>query len=339
MKTDLISKLFAALLALVTVLALFPAGALTTLASGVEKVDFAIVEKWGVYFEQTGSGKNYPITLTNESKLSMPLPTLYRTDSDDYVFNGWYIADTNIRVTTDTVFDGYTVVVDRWTYQEADEDRLVKAVTVHNAALEAGMTPAAYNAASAGASAAASGIAASSAKNYTIYHGLNKSGKPLAEHEEIEIGKDYSVVTTVRLADGYAFDENVTFVSDAGLCAGERFLGGADLYTRDWNTLANAVEITINFRNTDHYFAQQPENRKIENYAEFNFYYLLSEAQGLESVSLQQEIDGIWVLFNTLGTSAEGYAKVSPYKDTSKVFRLVAAYDNGSVYSEPFTVT
>ena len=91
-------------------------------AGGAVWVDFAINEHWGVYFEQTGSSQKYPIVLTNENKLSVPLPTLYRTDTDDYIFDGWYIADSDTKVTRDTVFDGYAVVVDRWTFQEKDNN-------------------------------------------------------------------------------------------------------------------------------------------------------------------------------------------------------------------------
>ena len=121
MKTKFKSKLLGVLLVLVMVLALVPVSALTAFAAGgTEFVHFAIKEHWGVYFEQTGSNNLYPITLTNENKLSAPLPTLYRTDYDGYVFDGWYIADTDTKVTQDTVFDGYTVVVDRWTFQEKE---------------------------------------------------------------------------------------------------------------------------------------------------------------------------------------------------------------------------
>ena len=196
MKTKFKSKLLGGLLVLVMVLALVPVSALTAFAAGGnENVDFAIKEHWGVYFEQTGANKKYPIVLTNENKLSVPLPTLYRTDSDDYVFDGWYIDSTDTKVTQDTVFDGYTVVVDRWTFQEKAENTLVKSIRINNVALEAGMTTAEYNAAVRGATA--NGIAADSAKTYTIYHGLNKSGAPLGADEEVEIGQDYSVVTRI----------------------------------------------------------------------------------------------------------------------------------------------
>ena len=351
MKTQFGSKLLSVLLVLAMVLALVPVSALTALAvGGTENIDFAITEKWGVYFEQTGSNKKYPIVLTNDNKLSTPLPTLYRTDSDDYVFDGWFIADTDTKVTMDTVFDGYTVVVDRWTFQEKDNNTVISNIKVNNVALEAGMTTAEYNAAIQGATATVNGapadaLTADSAKTYTIYHGLNKSGDPFEADEEVEVGQDYSVVTKVKLADGYTFSPNITFVSDAGMCASERFLGGADIYTREWNTLATEVEVTINFRNTDYYFAQTPESRYLENYTQYRNWFQISKANGLESVTLQTEVDGQWAIFienvpfEVDGEAAGGYVTVSPYLDTTKTFRLVANYTQGKVYSEPFEIS
>ena len=351
MKTQFRSKLLSVLLVLAMVLALVPVSALTALAAGgTENIDFAITEKWGVYFEQTGSNKKYPIVLTNDNKLSTPLPTLYRTDSDDYVFDGWYIDSTDTKVTQDTVFDGYTVVVDRWSYQEKDANTLITHIQVNNVELEAGMTTAEYNAAVSGATATVNGVPANavtsgSATTYTIYHGLNKSGDPLGAEEEIEVGQDYSIVTTIRLADGYTFDENITFISAEGMCASERFLGGADIYTKEWNTLANAVEVTINFRNTDYYFAQTPESRYLENYTQYRNWFQISKANGLESVTLQTEVDGQWAIFienvpfEVDGEAAGGYVTVSPYLDTTKTFRLVANYTQGKVYSEPFEIS
>ena len=319
-------------------------------AGGLNKVDFAITEHWGVCFEQTGSNKLYPITLTNENKLSVPLPTLYRTDTDDYVFDGWFIADTDTKVTQDTVFDGYTVVIDRWTFQEKDANTVISNIKVNNVALEAGMTTAEYNAAVQGATAMVNGapadaITADSATTYTIYHGLNKSGAPLGAEEEVEVGQDYSIVTKIKLANGYTFDPNITFSSEEGMCASERFLGGADLYTREWNTLATEIEMTINFMNTDYYFEQTPESRKLENYAQYNNWYKVSKLEGLESVTLQYESDGAWAVFinsvpfEALGEEAGGYVTVSPYVDTTKTFRLVANYTQGKVYSEPFEIS
>ena len=350
MKKSIRSRLLSGLLIMAVLIALSLMNLLPISAKDAEWVDFAITEHWGVYFEQTGSNNLYPITLTNENKLSVPLPALYRTDYDGYVFDGWYIADTDTKVTQDTVFDGYTVVVDRWTYQEKDANTVISNIRVNNVELVAGMTTAEYNAAVQGATATVNGapadaITADSATTYTIYHGLNKSGEPLGADEEVMVGQDYSVVTKIKLADGYTFSPNITFISDGGMCAGERFLGGADLYTREWNTLATEIEITVNFMNTDYYFDQTPESRKLENYAQYKNWYTVSKYEGLESVTLQYESGGEWALFidrvpfEANGEQAGGYVTVSPYVDTTKTFRLVANYTQGKVYSEPFEIS
>ncbi len=351
MKTKFKSKLLGVLLVLVMVLALVPVSALTAFAAGgTEFVHFAIEEHWGVYFEQTGSNNLYPITLTNENKLSVPLPALYRTDYDGYVFDGWYIADTDTKVTQDTVFDGYTVVVDRWTFQGKDANTVISNIRVNNVELVAGMTTAEYNAAVQGATATVNGapadaITADSAKTYTIYKGLNKSGDPLGAEDEVEVGQDYSIVTKIKLADGYTFSPNITFVSDAGMCASERFLGGADIYTREWNTLATEIEMTINFMNTDYYFDQTPQSRNLENYTQYKNWYTVSKHEGLESVTLQYESGGEWAVFidnvpfEANGNQAGGFVTVSPYLNTTKTFRLVANYTHGKVYSEPFEIS
>lgn len=343
MNTKMKMRLLSLLLCFVMLVGLVPTSVFA--AGGTEFVHFAIKEHWGVYFEQTGSSKNYPVTLTNENKLSVPIPTLYRTDSDDYVFDGWYIAETDTKVTQDTVFDGYTIIVDRWTFQEKDENTLVKNISIENVELEAGMTTAEYNAAVFGANATVHGITSDSAKTYTIYHGLNKSGDPLGVDEEVEVGQDYSVVTTIKLADGYTFDENLVVTASKGTRAGVRYLGGAGIYTKEWNTLANSVEVTINFMNTEYYFAQTPESRHLENYSQYRNWYKVSKVDGLESVTLQYEVDGQWAIFidnipfEAVGSEAGGYVTVSPYVDTTKTFRLVANYTNGKVYSEPFEVS
>ena len=129
------------------------------------------------------------------------------------------------------------------------------------------------------------------------------------------------------------------------MCASERFLGGADIYTREWNTLATEIEMTINFMNTEYYFAQTPESIYQENYAQYINWYKVSKADGLESVTLQYEVDGQWAIFidnipfEIVGSEAGGYVTVSPYVDTTKTFRLVANYTQGKVYSEPFEVS
>ena len=74
MKTQIKRKFISAILVTVMIFMLVPISALNAFAAGgTENVDFAIKESWGVYFEQTGLNRKYPIVLTNENKLSLDM--------------------------------------------------------------------------------------------------------------------------------------------------------------------------------------------------------------------------------------------------------------------------
>ena len=306
----------------------------TNLVHAAEKVDFSIKEHFDVYFESTGSNHNYPVTLTNENKLSVPIPQLYRTDTLDFVFDGWYIADTDTKINQDYVFDGYTVVVDRWIYSEFDSNYKVSNIEINNPELAIGTKQGEYIANVAVANV--DGITATSGVNFTIYKGLNKSGDPLVDDETIEIGKNYSAVTTITLKDGYKFDDQLRFTSDNGLCAELKFRGNFFEYM--WSSLANQVEVVINFIGDDeYYFSQQPESREFENYTEYHYWYAIEEpddAESLEGVTLQYKDGESWAIFGP------AINVVSPYADRTITFRLMADYGTaGVIYSEPWTIT
>ncbi|MBE5733365.1 MAG: hypothetical protein E7353_10135 [Clostridiales bacterium] len=303
-------------------------------SASTEKVDFVIKEPFDVYFEQTGRNTIYPIVLNDENKLSVPLPTLYRTDTLDFVFDGWYIADTDTKITQDYVFDDYTVIVDKWTYTEFDSNYKVSTIDIKNPALTIGMKQGEY----VGEVAVANvdGITSTSGKDFTIYKGLNKSGDPLEGDETVEVGKNYSAVTTVTLKDGYKFDDQLKFTSLNGICADWKYRG--NFFANRWSTLATKVEIVINFVGDDeYYFSLQPESREFENYTEYHYVYDIKEpddAEMLEGVVLQYESNGAWALFGP------AINVVSPYADKTITFRLMADYgDAGVIYSEPWTIT
>jgi len=318
---------------LFSVLAITPLTA--NAAGGTEKVDFSIKEPFDVYFETTGSHNNYPVTLNNENKLSVQLPTLYRTDTLDFVFDGWYIANSDTKITQDYVFDGYTVLVDRWTYSEFDSNYKVSNIEINNPELTIGTKQGEYTADVAIANV--DGITQNSGVNFTIYKGLNKSGDALVGDETIEIGKNYSAVTTITLKDGYKFDDQLKFTSDNGLCADWKYRG--NFFENNWSTLATQVEVVINFvGDNEYYFSQQPESRTLENYSEYHYWYALQEpdnAESLDSVILQyKQQDESWALFGP------ATMVVSPYADRTITFRLLADYgDAGYIYSEPWTIT
>ena len=93
----------------------------TAHAAGSYSVGFAIKEATDVYFAETGDNKVQNTATGNDGKL-VYLPELYRTDTLDFRFDGWFIANTDTQVTEDTVLDSDVTLVDRWTYSEFDEN-------------------------------------------------------------------------------------------------------------------------------------------------------------------------------------------------------------------------
>ena len=295
-------------------------------------VGFAIKEKSDVYFVETGNNKVQNTVTGNDGKIPH-LPELYRTDSLDFRFDGWYISNTETLVTEDTVLDSDVTLVDRWTYIAFDSGNKVSTITINNPALSVGTKQGEYSGTV--ATANVDGITATSGKSFTIYKGLNKSGDPLEGEEEVEINKNYSVVTTVTLKDGFKFDDQLHITASNGLAAGEKYKG--NFWTTGWSTDATQVEVIINFVNSgEYYFLQQPESRNLENYAEYHYYYLLNDegSDPLQSVVLQyKDNSDQWAIFGP-ATNV-----VSPYVNKTHTFRLVAAYEHGTIYSEPWTIT
>ena len=336
MKTKSRNFLIASLAMLVMMIAiLFGALAITPLtayAAGQQSVGFAIKEHFDVYFAETGNNKVQNTYTGVDGKLTR-LPELYRTDTLDYRFDGWFIADTDTQVTTDTILDSDVTLVDKWTYTAFDSDYKVSTITINNSALQLGTKQGEYTASV--ATANVDGITATSGTNFTIYKGLNKSGDALVGDEEVEIGKNYSVATTITLKDGYKFDDQIHFYASNGLAADYKFKG--NFWTTGWSTLANQVEVIINFvQSDDYYFTQQPESREFENFTEYHYWYALHEDDGMEDlqgVQLQYYNDDNWTLFGP------ATMVVSPYANRTITFRLAASYEHGTIYSDPWTIT
>lgn len=327
-----VSGVILAAMVLALAFALMMPAALTVHAAGQQSVSFAIKEHFDVYFEETGNNKVQNTMTGNDGKLAH-LPVLYREDTLDYRFDGWFIQDTATQVTVDTVFDGNVVVVDRWTYTPFDENKKVSTLTINNPVLALGTKQGEYSGSL--ATANVDGITSNSGKTFTIYKGLNKSGDPLEGDEEVEIGKNYSVVTTVSLKDGYKFDDQLKVTATNGLAADTKYKG--NFWTTKWSTSANQVEVIINFVQSDkYYFTQQPESREFENFTEYHYWYALHEDEGmedLEGVQLQYYNNDQWALFGP------ATMVVSPYQDRTIKFRLAANYAHGTIYSDPWTVT
>ena len=331
------SLIFTTLLAFAMVFtmmfATMPNNVKSVYASSTQKsIGFAIKERFDVYFAETGNNKVQNTSTGVDGKLTH-LPELYRTDTLDYTFDGWYIANTDTKVTIDTVYNEDVTLVDRWTYSAFDSNYKVSTITINNTALNYGTKQGEYSASA--ATANVDGITATSGTTFTIYKGLNKSGDALVGDEEVELGKNYSVATTITLKDGYKFDDQIHFYAENGLAANYKFKG--NFWTTNWSTDATQVEVIINFVQSDEYhFTQQPESREFENYTEYHYYYTLNEEdemEELQGVQLQYYDNESWTLFGP------ATMVVSPYANRTITFRLAASYEHGTIYSEPWTIT
>ena len=337
MKIKSKSLIFTTLLAFAMVFtmmfATMPNNIKSVYASSTQKsIGFAIKERFDVYFAETGNNKVQNTSTGVDGKLTH-LPELYRTDTLDYTFEGWYIANTDTKVTIDTVYNEDVTLVDRWTYSAFDSNYKVSTITINNTALNYGTKQGEYSASA--ATANVDGITATSGTTFTIYKGLNKSGDALVGDEEVELGKNYSVATTITLKDGYKFDDQIHFNAENGLAADYKFKG--NFWTTNWSTDATQVEVIINFVQSDEYhFTQQPESREFENYTEYHYYYTLNEEdemEELQGVQLQYYDNESWTLFGP------ATMVVSPYANRTITFRLAASYEHGTIYSEPWTIT
>ena len=150
MKTKSKSLIYSAIIAIAMVFSMMfgmlPNNVKSVYASSTQKsIGFAIKEHYDVYFAETGNNKVQNTYTGVDGKLSR-LPELYRTDTLDYRFDGWFIADTDTQVTTDTILDSDVTLVDKWTYTAFDSNYKVSTITINNSALQLGTKQGEYTA-------------------------------------------------------------------------------------------------------------------------------------------------------------------------------------------------
>lgn len=150
-------------------------------------------------------------------------------------FDGWYTAKVGgEKVTEDTVFNGYTILYDRWTAANIANEKIITAIEIPNSALVNGYTEIEYI----NASSAVNMDGVINSKVYAVYNGLNAYGSQVTGAETIDTSKDYSVVTTVKLQDGYYFAPNISLTAQHGVRAGVTYraiVDGVGVTTNTWN--------------------------------------------------------------------------------------------------------
>ena len=321
------NRLLSILLCCVMLIGLLPTVAL----AANNFVDFLTTDN-NVEFAETGETGFYRVNLFGNGK-AMKLPLVYRTDDLNLKFDGWYTAKVGgEKVTEDTVFNGYTILYDRWTEANIDSGKIINSITIPNSALVNGYTENDYINASGTLSLA--GVV--SGKNYTVYNGLNAYGSQVTGAETIDTSKDYSVVTTVKLQDGYYFAPNISLTAQHGVRAGVTYRADG-VTTNTWNSLATTVDICINFPagGNNVGFTTEPQSGVVEASQPYNFTWEVSGSP--TAAELQMKSGNNWAKVDDLNINQTN-GTISAQTGT-KTYRILVTYANGSIYSNEFTVT
>ena len=321
-------RLLSLLLCFVMLVGLMP----TTAFAANEYVDFLTTDL-NVEFAETGESGFMRVNLFGNGK-AMKLPLVYRTDNLDLKFDGWYTAkEGGEKVTEETVFNGYTILYDRWTTANIDSGKIIDSITIPNSALVNGYTEDNYI----NASSAVNMTGVVNNKLYAVYNGLNAYGSQVTGAETIDTSKDYSVVTTIRLEDGYYFAPNISLTAQNGVRAGVTYRGDG-VTTNTWNSLATTVDVCINFPaggNNNVGFTTEPQSGVVEAGQPYNFTWAVDGNPTAAELQVKNgnewaKVDDLTV-GNTNGTIAA--------QTGTKTYRVLVTYANGSIYSNEFTVT
>ena len=332
MNTKMKMRTLSLLLCFVMLVGLLP----TTALAANNFVDFLTTDN-NVEFAETGETGFMRVNLFGNGKVSK-IPVVYRTDSLDYAFDGWYTAkEGGEKVTEDTVFNGYTILYDRWTTANIDSGKIISSITIPNSALVNGYTENAYI----NASSAVNMPGVVNSNVYAIYNGLNAYGSQVTGAETIDTSNDYSVVTTVKLEDGYYFDPNISLTAQHGVRAGVTYraiVDGVGVTTNTWNNLATTVDICINFPagGNNVGFTTEPVGGTVNENEPYNFTWKVSGQP--TAAELQMKNGSEWAKVDDLNINQTN-GTISAQTGT-KTYRILVTYGNsGSIYCNEFTVT
>ena len=299
-------------------------------------IDFLTTDN-NVCFAETDESGFMRVNLFGNGK-AMKLSLVYRTDNLDLKFDGWYTAkEGGEKVTEDTVFNGYTILYDRWTEANIDNAKIITAIEIPNSALVNGYTEIEYI----NASSVVNMPGVVNSKVYAVYNGLNAYGSQVTGAETIDTSKDYSVVTTVKLQDGYYFAPNISLTAQHGVRAGVTYraiVDGVGVTTNTWNNFATSVDICINFPagGNNVGFTTEPVGGTVNENEPYNFTWEVSGQP--TAAELQMKNGSEWAKADDLNINQTN-GTISAQTGT-KTYRILVTYGNsGSIYCNEFTVT
>ena len=145
MKTKSRLFLIVFVMALVMLVSAFAVAPVTASAEGSVRVDFCLTNgalENAVFFENDAS-KYFISQNTKADGTLVSLEGLYRTDSLDLEFDGWYTEEGE-KVTLETVFTEYTILYDRWKETTLTDEDIISTLEIGTPLLEIGKTAGTY---------------------------------------------------------------------------------------------------------------------------------------------------------------------------------------------------
>ncbi len=303
---------------------------LTAYAAGSVRVDFCLTNgalENNVFFENDSS-KYFMSQQTKADGTLTSLEELYRTDSLDLEFDGWY-TEKGEKATLETVFTEYTILYDRWKETTLTDEDIISTLEIGTPLLEVGQTAGTYDTNSITLTDNRLSIA-----NVSVYEGLNayRTNK-LEDSDVLEAGKSYSLRVELHTKNGELIDNLLMNNSTAtyGLVANMLYShDNSGIFTTQWTNRENKIQVIINYDFENYYFTSDLEDKLVENGQSPQYTVYVSNNANVQGMELfVKNANDTWA---SLG-AVTGQFNIPANSNVVKQYRVEVTYQNGFVIS------
>ena len=330
MKTKSRLFLIVFLMALVMLVGAFAVAPFTASATGSVRVDFCLtngaLENY-VFFENDAS--KYFITQNTKADGTLTsLEELYRTDSLDLEFDGWYTEEGD-KVTLETVFTEYTILYDRWKATTLQSEDIISALEIGTPLLEVGETAGTYN-----ASSITLVDDRLSVESVSVYEGLNAYRTNKLENGDVlEEGKSYSLRVELHTKNGELIDDQLISHTTANYGLVANMLYSHDysgIFTTQWTNREDKIQVIINYDYENYYFTYDLEDKVVENGQSPQYTVYVSNNAKVQGMELfVKNANDTWA---SLG-AVMGEFSIPANSNIVKQYRVEVTFQNGLVIS------
>ena len=316
------------LMALVMLVSAFAVAPFVASASGSVRVDFCLtngaLENF-VFFENDAS--KYFITQNTKVDGTLNyLEELYRTDSLDLEFDGWYTEEGE-KVTLETVFTEYTIVYDRWKDTTLTSEDIISTLELGTPLLEVGKTAGSY-----GTSAITLTDDRLTVESVSVYEGLNAYRTNKLENSDIlEEGKSYSLRVELHTKDGELIDDQLISSTTANYGLVANMLYSHDysgIFTTQWTNREDKIQVIINYDYENYYFTYDFADKIVENNQTAQYTISVSKPEQIANAKLfVLDAGDNWL---SLGNIA-GEFNIPANSNVVKYYCVEVTYTNGVV--------